>query len=159
VAARSIREIHVGLPLVGVASTFEETAMSRNIETVQGIYAAFGRGDIPAILAALADDVEWEHDSVDHGIPWLTPRRGRASVGAFFASLAALEISRLDVASLLEGKNQVASVIHIEAKVKATGRVVRDLELHLFTFDDEGQVIRFRHVVDTLQHKRALDPA
>lgn len=29
------------------------------IERVQQIHAAFGRGDIPAILAALADDVEW----------------------------------------------------------------------------------------------------
>ena len=29
-------------------------------ETVAGIYEAFGRGDIPAILATLADDVAWE---------------------------------------------------------------------------------------------------
>ena len=31
-----------------------------NLATVRGIYAAFGRGDIPAILDALAEDVEWE---------------------------------------------------------------------------------------------------
>lgn len=30
------------------------------IETVQQIYAAFGRGDVPFILSQLADDVEWE---------------------------------------------------------------------------------------------------
>ena len=30
-----------------------------NIATVQGIYEAFGKGDVPAILAVLADDVAW----------------------------------------------------------------------------------------------------
>ena len=29
------------------------------IETVQKMYAAFGKGEVPAILACLADDVEW----------------------------------------------------------------------------------------------------
>ena len=28
-----------------------------NVKIVQGIYAAFGQGDIPAILNVLADDV------------------------------------------------------------------------------------------------------
>lgn len=31
------------------------------IETVRQIYAAFGRGDVPAILACLAEDVDWEY--------------------------------------------------------------------------------------------------
>jgi ketosteroid isomerase-like protein len=36
--------------------------MSRNLETVKQIYAAFGRGDIPAVLNTLANDVDvaWE---------------------------------------------------------------------------------------------------
>lgn len=43
--------------------------MSRHAKTVEAIYAAFGRGDIPGILAALRENVEWEHDAVDQGIP------------------------------------------------------------------------------------------
>jgi ketosteroid isomerase-like protein len=31
-----------------------------NLATVQSIYEAFGKGDIPAILEVLADDIEWE---------------------------------------------------------------------------------------------------
>ena len=30
-----------------------------NVEIVQGIYAAFARRDIPAIIAMLSPDVEW----------------------------------------------------------------------------------------------------
>ena len=32
-----------------------------NLATVQAIYAAFGRGDVPAILSHLTDGVAWEH--------------------------------------------------------------------------------------------------
>ena len=32
----------------------------RHTETVREIYASFERGDLPAILKRLAEDVEWE---------------------------------------------------------------------------------------------------
>ena len=32
---------------------------SRNVQAVQDIYAAFGRGDIPGIVERLAPDVTW----------------------------------------------------------------------------------------------------
>jgi len=107
--------------------------MTRHRMTVESIYAAFGRGDVPAILDALREDVEWEHDCADHGIPWLAPRRGKAQVGDFFEALRALEIA-----------------------VRATGRSFQDVELHLWTFDPHGKVARFRHVVDTHQHWLAM---
>ena len=59
------------------------------IETVQQIYAAFGRGDVPAILAHLADDVEWEYATAPNPIPWLQPLRGRGQVPKFFEALFA----------------------------------------------------------------------
>jgi uncharacterized protein len=31
--------------------------------TVQELYAAFGRGDLPAILSKLADDIVWESEA------------------------------------------------------------------------------------------------
>ena len=31
-----------------------------NAETVQGIYEAFGRGDIPAIMERMSETVEWD---------------------------------------------------------------------------------------------------
>ncbi len=64
-----------------------------------------------------------------------------------------LVVSRL--ASLLNmaiGGNQVIAVISVDITVKTTGRRIRDLELHLWTFDAEGRVSRFRHMIDTHQH-------
>jgi hypothetical protein len=43
------------------------------VDTIQEIYRAFACGDVPAILGRLVDEVDWEHNSLDHGIPWLKP--------------------------------------------------------------------------------------
>lgn len=133
--------------------------MSANVETVRGIYESFGRGDIPAILSRLAEDVEWEHESADHGVPWLTPRRGRASVGAFFEALSALEFRRFAPRGFLEGDGMVAVVVDEGLTVRATGRPIDDLAIHLWTFDASGAVVRFRHCVDTHQHVLAVSGA
>lgn len=129
------------------------------LQTVQQIYQAFGAGDVPGILAKLGEEVEWEHDSVDHGIPWLVPGRGKAHVQSFFGVVGReFEISRFEVPTLMEAGNQVVAVIQIEATIRSTGKRLRDLELHLWTFDARGQIAKFRHVVDTHQHWLASRP-
>lgn len=120
--------------------------------TVEAICAAFCRGDIPTILDARREDVEWEHDASDHGIPWLTPRQGRTEVGRFFEALRALEIRRFEPKRIMAEGNMVVAVINVEVAVRATGRSFNDVELHLWTFDAQGKVARFRHVVDSHQH-------
>ena len=130
--------------------------MSRHARTVEAIYAAFGRDDIAGILDTLREDVEWEHDVVDYGIPWLVRRRGRARVAGFFEALHALDIRRFEPKRILADDTMVAAVIHVEIAVRATSRVITDVELHLWTFDAQGKVARFRHVADTHQHWLAL---
>ena len=51
-----------------------------NIDTVKQIYAAFGRGDIRAILDTLDDNVEWDVEVPVPGVPWLQPRRGKTNI-------------------------------------------------------------------------------
>jgi ketosteroid isomerase-like protein len=122
-------------------------------ETIQEIYQAFGRGDVPAIIERLADDVDWEHDAPDHDIPWLKPGRGKPHVLAFFAVIASqLSITRFELKGLLTGADQVVAMIGIDAKVISTGKTFTDLEAHLWTFAPNGKVARFRHLTDTHQH-------
>lgn len=125
--------------------------MSRNVETVKAIYECFGKGDVAGILARLAPDVEWEHDWGAPPLRWYAPRRGRDEVPQFFAALADFEFLRFEPVAFLAGDNLVAVPIHFEARVKATGHTIRDLEAHLWTFDGDGLVQRFRHLVDTRQ--------
>jgi ketosteroid isomerase-like protein len=132
--------------------------MSQHAKTVEAIYAAFRSGDIAGILGALREDVAWEHDTADHGIPWLAPRRGRARVAGFFESLRALDLRRFEPKRILADDSMAIALIHVEIAVRATSRVITDLEMHLWTFDAEGKVARFRHVADTHQHWLALQP-
>jgi ketosteroid isomerase-like protein len=41
------------------------------IETIKSVYAAFGRGDVGAIVDAVTDDVDWASDTSSDGAPWL----------------------------------------------------------------------------------------
>ena len=31
----------------------------QSVEVVKGLYEAFGRGDVPAVLGAMTEDIEW----------------------------------------------------------------------------------------------------
>jgi hypothetical protein len=75
-----------------------------NVKTVEAIYAAFGRGDIPSIIEHLAENIDWEYAAQIDDVPWLRRRRGRAEVAAFFASLAELEIKSFAPTALLEAR-------------------------------------------------------
>ena len=130
--------------------------MQKNLETVQNIYAAFGRGDVNAILDCLAPDVAWEQWSNNFaqkaGVPWMKAGSGRQVVLQFFHTIGAFKISRFEVLSLMAGGNQVAAEVELAAEVPATGGSFQEQEIHLWTFNDRGQVTRFRHYLDTARH-------
>ena len=58
-----------------------------NVELLKGAYEAFGRGDIPAVLAVLDENVEW---SVPSAVPHGKSVRGRDEVAGFFQNLVSL---------------------------------------------------------------------
>jgi hypothetical protein len=62
------------------------------------------------------------------------------------------------VGGMLAGGNKVWAEIVIEFKVKATGKILPDEQLHLWTLDDRGQVVGFRHYLDTAKHIEASTP-
>jgi ketosteroid isomerase-like protein len=124
-----------------------------NVETVQTIYKLFSKSDYPAILELMSEKVNWEHDAMDHGIPWLKPGRGKLHVHQFFKTVSReFEITRFDVKNPVEIGHQIVVMIELEAKIRSTGKAIQDLEFHLWTFDEQGKVRTFRHVADTHQH-------
>src|SRR4051812_29357911 len=99
-------------------------AMS-NTQTVRDIYAAFGRGDIPAILERLADDVCWDHlpdgsGAARHEVPWLVARTGRDDVAGFFAALGALEFHVFPPTAILGGGAPLLALIDEDVGGRAT---------------------------------------
>jgi uncharacterized protein len=129
-----------------------------HVATVQAIYEAFGRGDIPAILERMAENVVWEQgdEGGGHGVPWLAPRRGRAGVQAFFEALAPLEFTQFVPKELFGAGDTVVALLDVAARVKGSDRGYKEIdEVHIFRFDAAGRVVGFRHRVDTVQHVAA----
>jgi ketosteroid isomerase-like protein len=127
-----------------------------NVESVQTLYEAFGRGDIPAVLDLMADDVEWESWGVDNtaqeaGVPWLRRRRGREGVAEFFDVVGTFEIRDFQILGFLDGGDTVAVDFMFDA-IAPTGEHLHDEEIHLYDFDENGRVTRMRHYVDTAKH-------
>ena len=56
------------------------------VEVVQSAYAAFGRGDTPALLSLIADDVEWKFIGAK-GLPYTGTFRTRDEVANWFAGI------------------------------------------------------------------------
>jgi ketosteroid isomerase-like protein len=126
-----------------------------NVETVQAIYAAFGRGDVPFILDQVADDVAWEawadNSAQTAGVAHLAPRHGKQGVAEFFGVVGTFEIVDFDVIAILDGGDKVAAEFVIEANLPNGGHY-RDEEMHLWSFDEDGKVTRLRHYTDTAKH-------
>ena len=131
--------------------------MMSNIATVQNVYAAFGRGDVPAILGVLDEDVDWEYGRVSSGVPWLEPRQGRASVAGFFEALTALEFQKFQPKTFLESGNIVVVLVDLAMTFKETGKTIAEEdEVHIWHFNGQGKVVRFCHKLDGFQHWRAI---
>lgn len=123
-----------------------------NVQAVQQMYTAFGRGDLPAVLEMLAEDVDWQSPvtRIEHTeISWARPRRGREQVMQFFKELAEkvqpeplelLEFTAQGDRVIVEGRNR--------GRVKSTDRTYEHDWVMMFTLR-EGKIVRFRHYYDT----------
>jgi ketosteroid isomerase-like protein len=128
-----------------------------NKAKVQAMYEAFGRGDVPAILEHLDENVRWEQPASPTDVPWLQPRDGRAGAAEFFASLQALEFTRFEVKNVLEDGDLVIGICDVSATVRANGVTFDDPdEAHLWRFNEAGLVTSFRHRVDTYAQWKAF---
>ncbi len=129
-----------------------------NLETIQAVYEAFGKGDIPAILGRLAPDVEWEqwegrNTAQAAGVPWMAAGTGPGGAIAFFTAVGSLmEFKSFEVLNMLEGGNQVAVTVKLEVAINSTGKTFKEEEIHMWTFNDAGQISAMRHYSDTAKH-------
>ena len=57
-----------------------------NVKIVQQVYENFQKGNIPALLKSLTDDVEWDLPEIEN-VPIAGKRQGRDRVADFFVTL------------------------------------------------------------------------
>lgn len=122
-----------------------------NEQTVQDIYAAFERQDVTAILAVVADDVDWRNDGVaSKECPWNGNFSGKANVASFFKVVGEnLDLPVFEVKTITASGTFVAVHLRIEGTVRPTGRSLKNDAVHFWGFNSRGQVSSYRHYNDT----------
>jgi len=122
-----------------------------NIAHVQSLYAAFARGDIAALLAGCAPDIDWESVGRPSDFPTLGPRRGVKAVEEFFRLVGEHEeFSAFTPRELYAAEDKVFVLGSYSLIVRNSGTPVSTEWVHVFTLKD-GKVTRFREHTDTAQ--------
>jgi ketosteroid isomerase-like protein len=128
-----------------------------NVTILQGGYEAFGRGDVPSVLALFHPDIEWrEAESNPYkpdGGAWVG---GDAIVQNLFMRLG----TEWDGFTVTPEKfHDAGDVVVVECRYtgvhRATNRSIRAQACHVWTFRDE-KVSHFQQYVDTAQLQDAM---
>jgi ketosteroid isomerase-like protein len=122
----------------------DERRMTTNLEIVQQAYAAFGKGDLPGILAALDPNIVWENPG-PNSPAYFGAHRGHAAVATnIFGFLSEnLQFEVFEPREFLVGGDKVVALLHIEAKITRTGERLVQEAVHVFSFQG-GKVVQFQ---------------
>ena len=119
-----------------------------NTQLVQQAYRDFQNGDIPALLDALSEDVEWVVPEIE-GVPGRGTWRGPEQVGEFFRVLSDTQEPRqLELREFVAQGDKVVVLGHYVWHVKATGKEWKSDFVHALSVRD-GKVTRFQEYTDT----------
>src|SRR5262249_26859942 len=119
------------------------------------LYAAFGRGEITAIVAAVTPDIEWRLNGSRSDHPLLGVWDGPKGGQAFFDELARLQgFSEFTPRGVLFVGGRVFVLGHYAATMRTTGRKAASDWVHIFTVRD-GKVAAFLEFTDTAEFARA----
>ena len=126
----------------------------QNVELVKGIYGAFGRGDVPAVLGAFTDDIEWFEAE---GMPYGGLHRGPEAVAqnVFGPITEDVEGFAVTPEELIGSGATVAAVVRYTGTGKATGKALDVPVVHLWEIRD-GKMARFRQFIDTVKYAEVV---
>ena len=114
-------------------------------DVISGLYAAFGRGDVPSIPATVDAEIAMHSpQTLPHGGDF----RGREQAAGFFQGIGEhWESLRVDVDELLSSGDQVIVLVHAHGLLRSTGEKAGYGAAHAWTLRD-GTPVRFHEYVD-----------
>ena len=115
---------------------------------VKQVYDAFLRQDVPAILALVADRVDWEFVG-SSTLPYAGRRRDHTSVGDFFAAVAQSDdVHEFEAREFMESGEHVTVLGWERSTARDTGQPFESEWAHIFTVKN-GKITRWRGFFNT----------
>jgi ketosteroid isomerase-like protein len=125
--------------------------MGASADIVNGLYEAFRRGDVPAVLGVFHPQIQWrEAESFLYadGNPYVGPQAVAAGV---FARIGGdIENFAVVPGNVIEGADTVVVEGRYRGTMKATGTPVDAQFAHVWQVRD-GKIVRFQQYTDTRQ--------
>ncbi len=132
-------------------SNDKAAGMSKNSDIVKGLYDAFGKGDVPAVLGAFDAGIQWrEADGFLYadGNPYVGPQA--VAEGVFQRIVSDVENFTVTPTNIIDGGHTVVVEGRYTGTMKATGVAVDAQFVHVWGLQD-GKVVRFQQYTDTKQ--------
>jgi ketosteroid isomerase-like protein len=119
----------------------------QSVEVVKDIYEAFGRGDVPAVLGAMAADIAW-HEA--EGMPYGGVYHGGEAVAQNVFGPITQDVADFAVTpeEFIASGDTVAAVVRYTGTGKTTSEKLDLPVVHVWKVRD-GKVQQFRQFIDT----------
>jgi len=128
-----------------------------NLALVQGIYEAFGTGDVPGVLSRMSPDIVW-NEAENFPYADRNPYEGPEAVLTGVFGRIGVEWDGFTVVpdEMLDAGDTVVVLGRYRGKYKATGRTLDAQLAHVWRVED-GKVVGFQQYTDTLQTARVTE--
>lgn len=134
--------------------------MSRtNVELIQGIYAAFSTGDVPALLGAMDPAIVWneaENFPYADGNPYIGP--SAVAAGVFARCGSEWDGFGVVIEEIIDAGDTIVALGRYVGTYKATGKSQHTQMAHVWRCAG-GKAVGFQQLADTLQVARVTGTA
>ena len=127
-------------------------SIEKNIQTVKDFFAAIGRGDREALLALVAEDIEWIIPGEDW--PLAGTRHGHAGLADLLETASKSIETSTEPREFVAQGDRVLVVGFARGKIKATNKTFEDDWIFAITVRD-GRLTNIREYIDTQALARA----
>src|ERR1700688_4906632 len=132
-------------------------SIEKNIQIVKDFFAAIGRGDREALLALVAEDIEWIIPGKDW--PLAGTRRGHAGLADLFQTHSEkVETSFMEPREFVAQGDRVMVVGSSRGRILATNKTFEDDFIFAITVRN-GKLTNIREYIDTQALARASQMA
>src|ERR1700720_343467 len=129
-------------------------SIEKNIQTVKDFFAAIGRGDREALLALVAEDIEWIIPGADW--PLAGTRHGHTGLADLLETASRSIETSTEPREFVAQGDRVLVVGFARGKIKATNKTFEDDWVFAITVRD-GKLTNIREYVDTQALARASE--
>lgn len=129
--------------------------MGSNVDIVKGVYEAFGRGDVPAVLGVMDDNIQWREPT--SLAPTFTDQVGPQAVAenVFGQVMEIIQDFSVNPEEYIDGGDIVVMLGHYHGKGAKTGTELDARMAHVWRFSG-GKATGFEVITDTHAWREAL---